>query len=125
MPHNIDDLNAQAREVAITVHNAQERSGERDLVATAHQKVAELSEQYRELCASLGDAEKMKVERTLGRRITDIRRLASSLPRIGTIAGSTPDRQVHGPSTAGERRITGVSWQAGARHAPPPSQLRV
>src|SRR6185436_12358186 len=79
----------------------------------------------RELCAGLGEMDKMKVERTLGRRVTDLRRLASMLPRIGSIASTTPDRQVSGASVAGERRITGVSWRHDSSKPPPPPTARV
>jgi hypothetical protein len=116
----IDELTAEARDVALLVHAAQEQSEDRDKVIAAHEGVARLSERYRELTAGLGEIDKMKVDRTLGRRVTDLRRLASLLPRIGSIAASTPDRQVSGPSVAGERRITGVSWRTDAP-APPPS----
>jgi hypothetical protein len=47
------------------------------------------------------------------------------LPRIGSIAFSTPDRQVAGASVAGERRITGVSWRTDAPKPPPSSAPRV
>jgi hypothetical protein len=121
----IDELTAEARDVALLVHNAQEQSDDRDKVIAAHQGVERLSERYRELCAGLGEMEKMKVDRTLGRRVTDLRRLASLLPRVGSLATSTPDRQVAGPSLAGERRITGVSWRTNAPKPPPTSALRV
>jgi hypothetical protein len=114
----IDELTAEARDVALLVHTAQEQSDEREKVIAAHQGVDRLSQRYRELLASLGEMERMKVERTLGRRVTDLRRLASALPRIGNI-DTTPDRQVTGPSLAGERRITGVSWRSDNK--PPPS----
>src|SRR5207237_6928851 len=52
------------------------------------------------------------------------KRLASLLPRIGAISGSTPDR-VAGVSDVGERRITGVSWGAGNRASGGGSRLRV
>jgi hypothetical protein len=107
----IDDITNEVREVALLVHTAQEQSDDRERVMAAHQGVENLSQRYRELCASLSEGEKMRVERNLGRRVTDLRRLASLLPRIGVLAGSTPDRQVSGPSVAGERRITGVSWR--------------
>ena len=88
-------------------------------MVAAHQGVERLSQHYRELCAGLGEADKMKVERTLGRRVTDVRRMASSLPRIGSMTTDfTPDRQVAGPSVAGERRITGVSWRSDANRVP-------
>jgi hypothetical protein len=121
----IDDLTSEARDVALLVHNAQEQAEDRDRVIAAHEGVERLSQRYRELCASLNEIEKMKVERTLGRRVTDLRRLASTLPRIGTIATTTPDRQVSGPSVAGERRITGVSWRTDAPKPPPTAAARV
>jgi len=121
----IDDLTSEARDVALLVHAAQEQSEERDRVVAAHEGVERLSQRYRELCAGLGEMDKMKVERTLGRRVTDLRRLASMLPRIGSIATTTPDRQVSGPSLAGERRITGVSWRTDGSKPPPTASARV
>jgi hypothetical protein len=121
----IDELTAEARDVALLVHAAQEQSDERDRVIAAHEGVERLSQRYRELCASLSEMERMKVDRTLGRRVTDLRRLDSLLPRIGAIGSTTPDRQVSGPSLAGERRITGVSWGAGSTKPPPASSARV
>jgi hypothetical protein len=121
----IDELTAEARDVALLVHTAQEQSEDRDRVVAAHEGVDRLSQRYRELCAGLSEMEKMKVERTLGRRVTDLRRLASLLPRIGNISTSTPDRQVSGPSLAGERRITGVSWRTNATKPPPTQAARV
>jgi len=121
----IDELTSEARDVALLVHAAQDQSDERERVIAAHQGVERLSEHYRELCAGLSEMEKMKVDRTLGRRITDLRRLASLLPRIGNIASTTPDRQVSGPSVAGERRITGVSWGAGASKPVPKTTAHV
>jgi hypothetical protein len=120
----IDELTAEARDVALLVHTAQEQADERERVIAAHQGVDRLSQRYRELCASLSESEKMRVERTLGRRVTDLRRLASALPRIGNV-DTTPDRQVTGPSVAGERRITGVSWRSNSAAPPPPSTARV
>jgi hypothetical protein len=121
----VDDLNAEAREVALLVHAAQEQSDDRERVIAAHQGVERLSQRYRELVASLGDTQKMQVERSLGRRVTDLLRLSSLLPRIGSITTSTPDRQVSGPSVAGERRITGVSWRSDAPTALPATGPRV
>jgi hypothetical protein len=106
----IDEITTEVREVALLVHAAQEQSDDRERVAAAYEGVERLSQRYRELTATLSEGEKLKVERNLGRRVTDLRRLASLLPRIGALAGSTPDRQ-EGPSVAGERRITGVSWR--------------
>src|SRR2546428_535576 len=109
----IDDLSAEARDVALLVHAAQEQSDDRERIVAAHRGVEALSQRYRKVCATLGEMEKMKVDRTVGRRITDLKRLVSLLPRVsGVSEGSTPDRQVEGPSVAGERRITGVSWRS-------------
>jgi hypothetical protein len=45
--------------------------------------------------------------------VTDLRRLASMLPRIGSLAtGHTGDQATAGPSEVGHRRVTGVSWQS-------------
>src|SRR3954467_14419744 len=121
----IDELTAEARDVALLVHAAQEQSDERERVIAAHEGVERLSQRYRELCAGMSEMERMKVDRSLGRRVTDLRRLDSLLPRIGTIASTTPDRQVSGASVAGERRITGVSWGAGNTKPPPASAARV
>lgn len=105
----------ELRDATLQVHTAEERKEDRELVASTHRAVQRLTDRYRDFCASLSDPERMRVERTLGRRMTDLRRLASLLPRIGDLAGSTPDRQVQGASIAGERKITGVSWGAGQR----------
>ena len=121
----LDELTSEARDVALLVHAAQEQADDREKVIAAHEGVDRLSQHYRELVAGLSEMEKMKVERTLGRRVTDLRRLGSLLPRIGAIASTTPDRQVHGPSLAGERRITGVSWGAGNTKPPPSPNARV
>src|SRR3954453_9458234 len=94
----IDELTSEARDVALLVHAAQEQSDDRDKVVAAYEGVERLSQRYRELTAGLSEMEKMKVDRTLGRRVTDLRRLTSLLPRIGAIASSTPDRQVSGAS---------------------------
>ncbi len=72
-----------------------------------------IGQRFKAFYETLGDSEKMKVDRTLGRRVQDIRRSASLLPRIGEIAGSTPDRNPTGATNVGERHITGVSWGAG------------
>lgn len=122
MPATPDDLAQEIRDATLLVHNAQERAEERDVVIAAHQGVDRVLERYRELVASLPEIEQMKIERNLGRRVTDLRRLASLLPRIGAIASSTPDRQVNGPSQVGERRITGVSWRSDSRPPVPPAQ---
>jgi hypothetical protein len=113
----IDEITDELRDVALQVHTAQERKEERDLVIAAQEGVERLGRRYREMYASLSPGEQMKVDRTLGRRVVDIKRLASLLPKVSTVAAdSTPDRAA-GASTVGERRITGVSWSHG-RAAP-------
>jgi hypothetical protein len=111
----VDGLTEEIRDVALAVNSAAERAEERDLVMAAHVAVERVAQRYRELFASLSEGEKLKVDRSLGRRLADLKRLASMLPRVGVVAASTPDRQVAGASEVGERRITGVSWGAGAR----------
>lgn len=109
----IDEITDELRDVALQVHTAQERKEERDLVIAAQEGVERLGRRYREMYASLSPGEQMKVDRTLGRRVVDVKRLASLLPKVATVAAdSTPDR-VAGASTVGERRITGVSWSHG------------
>jgi hypothetical protein len=113
----IDEIADELRDVALQVHTAQERKEERDLVIAAREGVERLSKRYREMFDALSPGEQMKVERTLGRRVVDIKRLASLLPKVASVAAdSTPDR-VAGSSAVGERRITGVSWSHG-RAAP-------
>ncbi len=113
----IDEIADELRDVALQVHTAQERKEERDLVIAAQEGVERLARRYREMYAALSPGDQMKVDRTLGRRVVDIKRLASLLPKVATVAAdSTPDR-VAGSSTVGERRITGVSWTHG-RTAP-------
>jgi hypothetical protein len=109
----IDEIADELRDVTLQVHTAQERKEERDLVIAAQEGVERLGRRYREMYASLSPGEQIKVDRTLGRRVVDIKRLASLLPKVATVtADSTPDR-VAGASTVGERRITGVSWSHG------------
>ena len=73
--------------------------------------------------ASLSPGDQLKVDRTLGRRVVDVKRLASLLPKVAKAANdSTPDR-VAGVSSVGERRITGVSWMHG--RAVPTGRLSV
>lgn len=112
-----DEIADELRDVSLQVHTAQERKEERELVIAAREGVERLSQRYREMYDSLSPGEQMKVDRTLGRRVVDVKRLASLLPKVASIAAdSTPDR-VAGASTVGERRITGVSWSHG-RPAP-------
>jgi hypothetical protein len=118
MSSSVDKLTEEIREVAFMVHTAQERTEERDVVASAHLAVEKLSENYRALCAASSEKERTIIERKLGRRVTDLRRLDSLLPRIGSISsGSTGDRHGSGPSEVEERRITGVSWRTDQRPA--------
>src|SRR5215831_20052030 len=99
----IDEITEELRDVALQVHTAQERREERDLVIAAQEGVERLSRRYREMYASLSPGDQMKVDRTLGRRVVDVKRLASLLPKVAKIAtDSTPDR-VAGVSTVGER----------------------
>jgi hypothetical protein len=112
MSSALDNLTEEIRDVALLVHTAQERKEERDVVTSAHLAVERLSQNYRDLCASVPESERVLIERKLGRRVTDLRRLDSMLPRIGGIAtGPTGDRHGSGPSEVEERRITGVSWR--------------
>lgn len=100
--------------MALQVHAAQERLEDRDFIAAVHASVDLMSRRFKDLLAGLPSAEQLVAERALGRRVADVRRLASLLPRVPAgLAVSTPDRQVSGASTVGERRITGVSWNHG------------
>ena len=112
------ELTTEVQDVALLVHQAQERADERDVVAAAHAGVERLSHRYRAMIQSLPPAEQMKAERLLGRRVVDIKRLASLLPKVPAAnTESTPDR-VAGASAPGARRITGVSWTNSERAAP-------
>jgi hypothetical protein len=106
----LDQLKAEITDVTLQVHLAEERKDERDLVAAAHAGVERLSQRYRALITSLSQGEQLSVERALGRRVVDLKRLASLLPKVpGASTGSTPDRAAGGGAPEG-RRITGVSW---------------
>lgn len=116
MTSSLDQLSDEIREVALLVHSAQERAEDREIVKNAHLAVERLSNRYRELSTTGPDSEREVIERKLGRRVTDLRRLASTLPRIGSIAsGHTGDQATAGPSEVEKRRITGVSWRTDAR----------
>ncbi len=109
----IDEITDELRDVALQVHTAQERKEERELVIAAQEGVERLGRRYREMYAAMSPGDQLKVDRTLGRRVVDLKRLASLLPKVSTVAAdSTPDRAA-GVSTVGERRITGVSWMHG------------
>jgi hypothetical protein len=106
----LEQLKAELTDVTLQVHLAEERKDERDLVAAAHAGVERLAQRYRALIASLSPGEQLSVERALGRRVVDLKRLASLLPKVpGASSGSTPDRAAGGGVPEG-RRITGVSW---------------
>jgi hypothetical protein len=113
----IEKLTEEIREVALQVSSAQERIEERDFITAVHVAVERVAERYRMLYQSLSEGDRLKIDRSLGRRMSDVKRHASLLPKIGSVAASTPDRQVRGASEVGERRITGVSWGAGTRGA--------
>ncbi len=107
----LEQLKVELTDVSLQVHLAEERKDERDLVAAAHAGVERLSQRYRALIASLSPGEQLSVERALGRRVVDLKRLASLLPKVpGASTGSTPDRAAGGGAPEG-RRITGVSWK--------------
>lgn len=127
MTSSFDQLTDEIREVALLVHSAQERAEDREIVKNAHLAVERLSSRYRELSSTGPEAERDAIERRLGRRVTDLRRLASMLPRIGSIAsGHTGDQANAGPSEVEARRITGVSWRHGDGAIPVvPPALRV
>jgi hypothetical protein len=111
----LEQLTDEIHEVAILVHSAQERAEDREIVTSAHLAVDRLSQHYRELAAAGPASERDAIERKFGRRVTDLRRMASTLPRIGAIAsGHTGDQAGAGPSRVQERRITGVSWRSEA-----------
>jgi hypothetical protein len=106
----LEQIKAEITDVTLQVHLAEERKDERDLVAAAHAGVERLSQRYRALLASLSPAEQMSAERALGRRVVDLKRLASLLPKVPAAnTESTPDRAAGGGAPEG-RRITGVSW---------------
>jgi hypothetical protein len=110
-PPTLDQLNSEIHDVALQVHLAEERKDERDVVAAAHAGIDRLSRRYRELLQSLSPGEQMRAERALGRRVIDLKRMASLLPKIpaAVTPESTPDRAAGGGAPE-DRRITGVSW---------------
>lgn len=123
-PLDLESLTVEVRDAALQVHAAQERLEDRDYIATVHATVDTMKRRYKDLLASLSAPEQAAAERALGRRVSDVMRLASLLPRVPVAAAaSTPDRQVSGASAVGERRITGVSWTHD--RAAPTAGLRV
>jgi hypothetical protein len=127
MKSPLEQLTDEIHEVALLVHSAQERAEDREIVKSAHLAVDRLSQHYRELSSHGADSERDAIERKLGRRVTDLRRMASTLPRIGSIASEhTGDQPNAGPSQVQARRITGVSWRSeAALGAAIPPALRV
>jgi hypothetical protein len=114
----VDQLKAEIGEVTLQVHQAEERKDERDVVAAAHAGVERVSQRYRALLAALPAGEQMAAERVLGRRVVDLKRQASMLPKVPAASSeSTPDR-VAGGGAPHERRITGVTWSTPGRAAP-------
>jgi hypothetical protein len=120
----IEQLGDEIRDATLQVHQAQERQDERDVVAAALETIDRVSQRYRLLIQSLAAPEQLRAERLLGRRVIDLKRFGSLLPKIPEAsAESTPDR-VAGGGAPGQRRITGVSWSPHDRVAPT-SGLRV
>jgi len=114
----IDQLSDEIRDGLLQVHQAQERMDERDVVQAAHETIARVAERYRVLLQSLAGPDQMKAERALGRRLMDLKRLGSLLPKIPIVGvESTPDRMAGGGAVH-QRRITGVSWSQHDRAAP-------
>jgi hypothetical protein len=106
----LEQLKAEITDVTLQVQLAEERKDERDLVAAAHAGVERLAQRYRALLASLSPGEQMAAERAVGRRVVDLKRLTSLLPKVPAVSTeSTPDRAAGGGAPEG-RRITGVSW---------------
>jgi hypothetical protein len=117
-PPTIESIADEIRDVALQVHQAEENKDQREIVAAAHAGVERLSRRYRELLQGLSAGEQMRAERLLGRRVVDLKRMASMLPKVPAAnTESTPDR-VAGGGAPGERRITGVSWTNDRRAAP-------
>jgi hypothetical protein len=88
------------------------------VVVAALESIERLSERYRSLLGSVSEGDKLRAERLLGRRIMDLKRLGSLLPKVPLPnRESTPDR-VAGGGAPGQRRITGVSWSPHDRAAP-------
>jgi hypothetical protein len=121
---SLDQISQEVRDVTLQVHAAQERLEDREFVASVHEAVDKLGRRFQELLASLNPTERAAAERLVGRRVADVRRMASLLPKVpAAVTVSTPDRQVSGASVVGERRITGVSWTHD--RSAPSSGLRV
>ena len=117
MTSSLDQLTDEIREVALLVHSAQERAEDREIVKHAHLAVERLSQHYRDLSTSGPEAERAAVERKLGRRVTDLRRLASTLPRIGAIASEqTGDQASASPQDPAEPVTVPAKKDEGGNH---------
>ena len=116
----IQAITEEIRDATLQVHSAQERAEERDIVEQAHRSVEKTANHYREFLASLPEADMAATERLLGRRVSDLKRLAALLPKaVSVVTESTPDRR-SGGGTVEQRRVTGVSWASDRlREAPP------
>jgi hypothetical protein len=120
----IDQVSDELRDATLQAHQAQERQDERDFVASTLETIDRVAQRYRSLMQALPADEQVRAERLLGRRVMDLKRLGSLLPKQPTqVHESTPDR-VAGGGAPGQRRITGVSWNPHDR-APPTSGARV
>ena len=97
-PPTLDQLSNEIRDVALQVHLAEERKDERDVVAAAHAGIERLSRRYRDLLQSLSPGEQLRAERALGRRVVDLKRLASLLPKVPAAnTESTPSTRPRWP----------------------------
>jgi hypothetical protein len=114
----IEQFSNELRDATLQAHQAQERQDERDVVAAALETIEVVSGHYRQLMQSLSADERARADRLLGRRVMDLKRLGSMLPKIPLAnRESTPDRALGGGAPH-ERRITGVSWSPHDRAAP-------
>ncbi|HVZ74255.1 MAG TPA: hypothetical protein VHJ20_17870 [Polyangia bacterium] len=114
----IDQVSDEIRDATLQVHQAQERQDERDVVVAALESIERVASTYRDLLQGLSEGDRLRAERLLGRRLVDLKRLGSLLPKVPMPSReSTPDR-VAGAGAIGQRRITGVSWSPHDRAAP-------
>jgi hypothetical protein len=64
---------------------------------------------------ALAPGEQMRADRALGRRLMDLKRLGSLLPKIPVVAAESTPGPRGGRRRRGQRNITGVSW---SQHKP-------